>query len=110
MKLIRRIIQLKATTNIELPYDYHYELMKKIYEVFTLSNEELAIKIHAEGYKADEKIYKLFNHEFFAYGAEYKEDNIKVKKDSSCILVISGEQKNVDSIVLGFLQKETFFQ
>lgn len=105
MKLTRKIIVLETTSNIKLNYNYYYELMKEIYKSLELSNSSYAMKIHDEGFRIENKIYKLFNHQLYIEQANYTSECIEIEKGSKCRLIISGLDEIVKNIVFGFLEK-----
>lgn len=105
MDLTRKILVLEATSNMRLDYNYYYELMKEIYKSLELSNSELAIKVHDKGFGIENKIYKLFNHQFFIENALYTKEGIEIKKGAICKLSISGVNEIVKNIAFGFLEK-----
>lgn len=106
MELTRKILIMEAASDISLDYNYHYELMKEIYTSLEISNPALALQIHEEGFRIENKKYKLFTNQFFIENAQYTKNFIKIKKGMKCKLIISGLKEVVKNIVFGFLEKE----
>lgn len=107
MHLTKKIVVMESTSDIKLNYNYYYELMKEIYKSFEICNSDYAMKIHDEGFKIENKIYKLFNHQLFIENANYTKECIEIEKGSKCKLIISGVDEIVKNIVFGFLEKGT---
>lgn len=105
MELTRKILILEATEDIVLDYNYHYELMKEIYKSLDVSDSKLAFKLHEEGYKVENKIYKLFTHQLYIERANYTKKGIEIKKGAKCKLTVSGIGKVVKNISLGLIKK-----
>lgn len=105
MELTRKVLIMESMSNITLDYNYCYELMKEIYKSMELSNPEFAVKIHDEGFGVENKIYKLFNHQFFVENAKYTKEGIEIKKGAKCKLTISGVSEIIKNISFGFLEK-----
>ena len=108
MELTRKILVMEATIDMLLDYNYYYELMKEMYKSLEISNPELAVKIHDEGFRIEnKKKYKLFNHQLFIENAKYTTEGIEIKKGAICKLTVSGVKEIVKNIVFGFLEKGT---
>lgn len=100
--LVKKSIILKGEGIID--YNYHYELMKRIYEALTLSDNKRAIKLHNEGVLSDGKRFKLFNYTLaFDKNVSYLENGISFNKDNCIKLIISGDDKILNSIIKGIV-------
>lgn len=108
MKLTRSVVILETKSDTVLDYNYNYEAMKEIYRALEISNPDLALKTHNEGYKIENKIYKLFTHHLFIESADYTKEGIVIKKGTKCKLTVSGTQEIVKNIVFGLMEKGTF--
>lgn len=105
MDLTRKIVVFEATEDTVLDYNYHYELMKEVYKSLEVVNSLEAFQMHEEGFLIENKRYKLFTHQLFIEKANYIKNGIEIKKGTRCYLTVSGLNKVVKSIVLGFVKK-----
>ncbi len=104
MNLVRRKIIFKPDKKIELPYDYNHDVMKAIYYYISVVDEKQERFLHNEGYKVEDKHrFKLFNFALRFGNADFKKDFIEVNENSNIILILSGVDKVVNSILRGLL-------
>lgn len=106
MELTRKIIILENECDLILDYNYNYELMKEMYNAMKTSNDKKASKIHDEGFKIENKIYKLFTHQLFIENAKYTKEGIVINKKSKLKLTISGAETVVKEIALGIFKNK----
>ena len=104
MNLARRQLILKVKNEVTLEYNYHYELMKKLYEALTVEDKAKAKLLHEEGFKVDNKKFKLFNYSLLVENADYKENGISFNQDNVIKLILSGKKEIVNSIILGLVK------
>lgn len=106
MSLTRKILVIQATQDTVLDYNYHYELMKEIYRSLEVANSKLAFQVHEEGFRIENKNYKLFTNQLYIEKANYTKNGIEIRKGTKCKLTISGFDVIVKNIVLGFIKKD----
>lgn len=104
MELTRKIIVLEAIENCILDYNYHYELMKQLYKSIEIENKDKAKKLHNEGFKINNKIYKLFTNQLFIENAKYSKEGISIQKKNKLRLTISGAKEIVQNAILGIVK------
>ena len=107
MQLTRKVIVVEANEDVVLDYNYHYELMKDVYRSLEVANPQLAHKTHDEGYKIENKIYKLFTHHLYIEKADYTSEGIKIKKGTKCKLTVSGVKEVIKNVVFGYIEKSS---
>lgn len=104
MNLVRRRVIFKPNEKIQLPYDYNYDVMKAIYYYISISDEQQEKFLHEEGYRVEEgHRFKLFNFALRFSDAEFKKDCIEIDNNSDVILVLSGVDETINSILRGLL-------
>lgn len=108
MSLIRKYLILQVNEDCVLNYNYHYELMKRIYESIELKDKSRALILHNNGYKIDNKKFKLFNYNLFCQGAIYTSKGIEIKKDNTIKFIISGYSEVINLILKGLIIKQKF--
>ncbi|MBP3930934.1 MAG: hypothetical protein J6D47_15400, partial [Peptostreptococcaceae bacterium] len=108
MSLTRKHLILEVNEDSVLNYDYHYELMKRIYEAIELKDKSKALSLHNKGYEIDNKRFKLFNYNLFCQDAIYSNKGIEIKKDNPIKLIISGYSEVINLILKGFIIKQKF--
>ncbi|MFR5263709.1 CRISPR-associated endoribonuclease Cas6 [Clostridium sp.] len=102
--LSKRIVILKGEGKIN--YNYHYELMKELYEVMTLIDSGRSFSLHEEGFSVDNKKFKLFNfHLSFSKKVKYNKDGIEFNYTDSISLIISGKNDILNLILKGLIKK-----
>ena len=103
--LVKKIILLQGEGVID--YNYHYELMKRLYEALTLSDDKKAIKLHDEGVVSGNKKFKLFNYLLaFDKGSEYLKEGISFNNDNCIRLILSGKSEILNHIIKGLVMKQ----
>jgi CRISPR-associated endoribonuclease Cas6 len=105
MELTRKVLIVESESDLILDYNYYYELMKEIYSAMKISNIKRTEKLHNEGYKIDNKIYKLFTSQLFIENATYQANGIVIKKGTKLRLMISGAKITVEDAISGFIKK-----
>lgn len=90
-----------------IDYNYHYELMRRLYESLTIIDDKKALKIHDEGIKSNGKKFKLFNYTLaFGKGVKYTSDGICFNKDNDIRLILSGDTNILNGIIKGMIAKQ----
>lgn len=102
--LSKRILHLKTEGTID--YNYHYELMKELYEAMTLVDKSKAYSLHEEGFNIDNKKFKLFNfHLSFSKNVNYEKSGIKCSLNDVIDLHISAKNDILNLILKGLIKK-----
>lgn len=102
--MIRKQVIFKPDTNIKLPYNYQYDVMKNIYYYISVADEILSRRLHNEGYVSDTgHVYKLFNYTLLFENAKFTDDDIICNEDSTIKLIISGKKDIVQKVLKGLL-------
>lgn len=104
MKLDKKIITLLVEEDLKINYNYNYSFMKELYKLMSSIDSKRTKDIHENGFKIDNKIYKLFNFQIYFEGANYNNENIEVKKNSLIKLNISGVTSVLNLIFKGILK------
>lgn len=104
MSLVRRRVVFNPNKKVELPYNYNYDVMKAIYYYISIADEQQEKFLHEEGYRVEEgHKFKLFNFALRFSGANFKKDFIEVDENSNVILILSGVDDVINSILRGLL-------
>lgn len=103
MKLIRKIVVAKTNQDVIVDYSNNYEIMKEFYKCIEEVDSVLAFKLHNASIGKRE--YKLFTHQIYCKNAKYGKESITYPKGSNIQLTISGQEKIVNSIILGMIER-----
>lgn len=104
MNLVRRRVLFKPGKKIEIPYDYNHDIMKAIYYYISVIDEKQEKFLHNEGFTADDgHRFKLFNFALRFGNAKFEKDYIEVDENSNLILILSGADEVVNTILRGLL-------
>lgn len=104
MDLVRRKVIFKPNRKIQLPYNYNHDVMKAIYYYISIADKQQEKFLHEEGYRVEEgHRFKLFNFTLRFSGANFEKDHIEIGKNCDVILILSGVDEIINSILRGLL-------
>lgn len=104
MSLVRRTVVFKPTETISIPYEYQHDVMKSIYYYISIADQQMEKFLHDEGYKTDDRPgMKLFNFTLRFSKASFKSNSIEIGEDGLILLIISGRDDIINSILKGLL-------
>lgn len=104
--LVKRFINFRGEGKLD--YNYNYELMKRLYEALTITDNKKALQLHDNGIKVDKKKFKLFNYTLaFDKDVKYLKDGISFNKDNCIKLILSGSTDILNPIIKGLIAKQT---
>jgi len=109
--LSRKVIVIKSLQDGYLNYDYQYEVSKIIYNKITLFDKEYAKMLHDEGNKSTDdkgKKFKLFNFALMFKDKKMVSEGIKLYKDDTIELIISGQNKVINALLQGLIINKKF--
>lgn len=104
MQLDRKVINFIANEDSVISYNYQYQLMQDSYKLMTMIDADKTKIIHNEGFKIENKTYKLFNFHVYFEGANYTKEGIEIKKGSTVKFTISGANKVLNLLFKGILK------
>lgn len=103
--LIKKEIILNGEGIID--YNYNYELMKRLYESLTVTDDKKALRIHDDGIKSGGKKFKLFNYTLaFDRNVKYTKEGICFNRDNDIRLILSGDTSILNGIIKGIISKQ----
>lgn len=103
--LTRKVVLFKPTEDIELDYNYNYQVTRNIYHYLWVADRVKSRFIHDVGYEVvTGHKFKLFNFTILFKDAIFNEDHILCTEDTIIKLIISGKESIVQSILKGILQ------
>lgn len=104
MNLVRRRAIFKPDKRMMIPYNYNHDVMKAIYYYISIADKQQEKFLHEEGYRVEDgHRFKLFNFALRFSGANFQKDYIEIDKNSNVILVLSGVDEIINSILRGLL-------
>lgn len=108
MPLVRKELVFTVLDNQIIDYNYNHRMQTVLYNMMSKIDKNKAMKLHDEGFKIDNKRFKLFNFSLFFMKYETTEEGIKVKKGSKVKLILSGKSEIIKTIIHGFIKAQQF--
>ncbi|MCQ4925040.1 CRISPR-associated endoribonuclease Cas6 [Tissierella carlieri] len=104
MSLIRREVIFRPSDTIRISYNYNTDVMKSIYYYLSIADKQKEKFLHDVGYKVNNKPgFKLFNFTLLFKNAKFGSNDIEINNNSKVILILSGKDDIINSILKGLL-------
>lgn len=101
-------IVVKPDKDFILDYNYYYSMQKPlIFDSIALIDEEKSIKLHNEGYRAeDNKIHKLVTYQLYVENIKKHDDKgIYISHNDTVKIVLSGKKNIINLIIKGLMKQ-----
>lgn len=95
----------------ELPINYQYEISAVIYRILSQCDKNYSLWLHDNGYRADEKHYKLFSFSnliISQYAINKEHQRLVIKSDTVDLFISFLPKKSIELFTEGIFHLQTF--
>lgn len=93
----------KASSKVTIPRDYEYNVMQSLYYYLSVADSMFEKFLHEEGYRIENKTFKLFNFTLRFKNAAINKHTIDIDENGEIILILSGIEEIVSKMLKGLL-------
>lgn len=104
VNLNKVFINIECENNCKLNYNYQYKLLQLIYNAYSIQNESSSKFFHDEGFKIDNKKFKLICSCLIFEEANFSSTGIELMAGEKIKILLSGVEDVINEITKGLLK------